>query len=451
MVPAVPVLSFSDAAHLLSRAGTGGTRAAVQALVGQERAVAVQLALATPAAEPASDTPGRLAQPEVDNEAEYQLWIDMVHTWCDRLARTGSPIVEKMTLFWHGHFVSEQRKLYDSRRLWQQNQLFRNWGLGNFHDLVQAVAINPAMLRYLDNAFNTKGKPQENWARESMELFTMGVDQYTQADVVDVARAWTGHGLVDPNKFTGQTYMFRADKHDDGQKTIFGITKNWNGPEVLTEICNGSKRDTMARFIAAKVWSFLAYPNPDAGIVNSLAASFVASNLSIGELVRAVFLHDAFWSPQARNGLVRAPAEFVAVVLRGINRPASDVNPQWYMSGMGQELFSPPNVSGWRPNGYWMSTAAVSARSTFARQVMWGAFDSKRGWNFPVGLDKFKPTSGLSNEQLVAMMFEQFGVFEPTPGSTAPLVEWLAANRSKWYAAHTVFVGVLTTPDVHLA
>jgi uncharacterized protein (DUF1800 family) len=444
------VLDFRDAAHLLRRAGFGGRRSDVDALVGLQLGAAVQRVLSAPAAQSSTDTPGRLAQPEVDGENEYQLWVDLVQYWLDRMAALGSPVQEKLTLFWHGHFVSEQNKLYDSRRLWMQNQLFRRDGMGGFETLLQRVAIDPAMLMYLDNAFNTKGNQQENWAREVMELFTLGVDQYSQDDVVANARAWTGHGLADPWRDSGRTYVFRADKHDGDPKTIFGITRNWNGPEVLTEICRGGKRDVMARFIAAKVWSFIAFPNPPAGIVNDLAVTFVNTGLSITELVRAVFHRPEFWSDQARHGLVRSPAEYVAAVMRGVNRPAADLNPQWYMAGMGQELFNPPNVSGWKPNGYWLSTAAASARLTFGRNVMWRAMDPAKGWGFPVVPATVK-NSGYSNEQLVTMALEAFGVFEPQPATVATLVEYVAANRQRWYCAHNLFMGVLACPEMHLA
>lgn len=447
----MPSLTPSDASHLLRRAGVGGRRADIDALVGLERSVAVDRVLNAPVPQPATDTPGRLAQPEVDGEAEYQLWVDMVQYWLDRLAGAGSPIREKLTLFWHGHFVSAQSKLYDSRRLWNQNQLFRREGMGDFLTLLQHVAVDPAMLRYLDNCFNTKASPQENWAREVMELFTLGVDQYTQADVVANARAWTGHGLVNPYAFDGQTYQFTPSRHDDGQKTLFGITRNWNGPDVLTEICTGAKRTTMASFIAAKVWSFFAAPNPDSSIVAALANTFLNSGLSIKELVRAVFLRDEFWSPAVRNGLVRSPAEYVAAVMRAVNRPAADVNPQWTLGGMGQQLFDPPNVSGWRPNGYWLSTSAVSARATFARNVMWSAMNTSKGWGFPVTPAMCGSKSGYSNEQLVTMMLNAFGVYEPTTATTATLVEYAAANRKEWFLAHNLFVAVASCPEMHLA
>jgi len=444
-------LTFSDAAHLLRRAGVGGRRAEIEALVGLERSVAVGQVLDAAAPTAASDTPGSLAIPEVDGEPEYTLWVDMVQYWLDRLAGAGSPIQEKLTLFWHGHFVSEQSKLYDSRRLWNQNQLFRRAGMGRFDDLLQQVAIDPAMLRYLDNCFNTKASPQENWAREVMELFSLGVDQYTQDDVVANARAWTGHGLLKPYAFDGQVYVFAAERHDFGQKTIFGITKDWNGPDVLTEICTGVKQTTMASFIAAKVWSFFAAPNPDPSIVAGLATRFLTSGLSIKELVRAVFLHDAFWSSGVRNGLVRAPAEYVAVVMRAVNRPALDLNPQWFMAGMGQQLFDPPNVSGWRPNGYWLSTAAVSARATFARNVMWNAMSAAKGWGFPVTPAMCASNSGYTNQQLVTAMLEAFGVYEPTPATNATLLDYTAANRTQWYLAHNLFVATACAPEMQLA
>lgn len=453
-------LTFDEAAHLLRRAGFGGRRAEVQALVGLTLDAAITKVLTAPVPQAPSDKPGPLhAAAEVEGENEYLMWVEMTQYWLDRMAKHGSPIREKLTLFWHGHFVSEQSKLYDSRRLWRQNQLFRRDGMGSFETLLQRVAIDPAMLLYLDNAYNTKGNQQENWAREVMELFTLGVDQYTQDDVVANAKAWTGHGLVNPWEDGGRTYQFRADLHDTSTKTIFGITRNWNGPEVLTEICTGSrgggKRTTMARFIAAKVWSFFAYPNPEAAVVNALADVFIAKGLSVTELVRAVFKRPEFWSAKARDGLVRSPVEYVVAVMRGVGRDAKDVNPQWYLGGMGQEPFNPPNVSGWRPNGYWLSTAAASARLSFARNVMWRALSAEHGWNFPVTGEVVRAKDGAgyrySNEQLVTMVLEAFGIFAPSAATRATLVEYVAANRTAWYCANNLFMGALACPEMHLA
>ena len=440
-------MSGADAAHLLRRAGFGGSTGEIGALTGVERASAVDHVLNVGVNPPASNTPGGLAHPETENESEYQLWLDLVQYWLDRMATVPSPLQEKMVLFWHGHFVSEHRKLNDSRRLWQQNQLFRAHALGDFEALTQAVAVDPAMLLYLDNAFNEAGDPQENFARELMELFTLGVDQYSQADVVDVARAWTGHGLAHKWEDWGRYYQFHGDRHDYGQKTIFGIPGAWDGPGVIHEICAGARSAVMARFIATKVWSFFAYPNPPSWVIDAIAPAFAATR-SISGLVRAVFLHDEFWSATARNGLVRSPAEYVVTTMRSTGRSAADLDPQWWMEAMGQMLFNPPNVSGWRPNGYWISTAAVSARSTWARHVAWAVVDT----SFPINYANFKANSGYTNAQLVDLGFRTFGITEPAASTRALLQSWLDGGaRSKWYAAPNIVVALMSTPDFNLA
>jgi len=392
----------------------------------------------------ATSTPGRHANPETENESEYELWIDMVQYWLDRMATVPSPLQEKMTLFWHGHFVSEIGKVYDSRRLWQQNQVFRAHALGDFEALTQAVAVDPAMLLYLDNAFNEAGDAQENFARELMELFTLGVDQYSQADVVDVARAWTGHGLAHKWEDWGRYYQFHADRHDAGPKTIFGIPAAWDGPQVIHEICAGSRAATMARFIATKVWSFFAYPDPPSSVIDAIAPAFAASR-SIGGLVRAVFMHDEFWGATARNGLVRSPAEFVVATLRATGRPAADLDPQWWMEAMGQELFQPPNVSGWRPNGYWISTSGVSARASWARHVCWQVVDT----GFALGYEGVKTGT---NADLVQRAFDVFGITEPAASTRSILEGWLNDGaRGRWWTAPNLIVAVMSTADFNLA
>lgn len=444
----MPTLSRSDAAHLLRRVGFGGSAAEITALTGLERAVAVERVLDTSANPPTTDTPGGHTQPEREGENEYELWRDMSQYWLDRMATVPAPVQEKMTLFWHGHFVSEQDKLYDARRLWRQNQTQRSLALGDFEALAQAMAIDPAMLAYLDNAYNVKGQPQENFARELMELFTLGVDQgYTQADVVEVARAWTGHGLVDPGTDAGRAYRFRAERHDAGSKTIFGITRAWDGPEVISEICRGARRDTMARFIARKVWAFLAHPEPSAALVGRLATAFVAANLEIKALVRAVVLEDEFWSAAARNGLVRSPMEYAVAVLRSTGRRATEVNPQWYLDGMGQDPFNPPNVSGWRPNGYWLSTSALSARASFARHVA-GAVWQRPDFALNRSLVEDR---ARSDDAVVQAGFDAFGITDPTPATRRTLVTWLGPRRREWYATVNLITGLLSSPDFNLA
>ena len=254
------------------------------------------------------------------------------------------PLVEKMVLFWHNHFVSGQDKLYDMGLLYTQNQLFRQHALGDYHALVQGMAIDPAMLWYLDNAENVAGREQENFAREVMELFTMGQGNYTEADVITMARAWTGHNVSDD----GRRYQFRSTRHDNGTKVLFdGAPTNWDGPATLTEILRGSRAVPASRFITAKLFSYLAYPVPVTDpLVATLADGFRANDLSILWLVREILRSDAFWSPTARYALVRNPTEWFVAGMEALGLPPSQCHPEWWMEGTGQQLFYPPNVAG---------------------------------------------------------------------------------------------------------
>src|SRR4051812_48255893 len=271
----------SAVAHLLRRAGFGGSSAEIAALAPLDIKVIVDKVVDPSRALPLPDPP-LLA----DTEAGYwERYVAMSSAWFERMrtAPVGDALVEKLTLFWHGHFCSSLEKVGDHQAMWNQNNVFRAMGMGSFRDLAQAVAVDPAMLRYLDNDRNVKGSPNENFARESMELFTLGVNQYTQDDVVAVARAWTGHSYDKEG-----VYTFFPKRHDTAAKTIFGITKAWDGPEVLDEILLGSKQAISARFIATKLWSFLAYPAPEPAVVDAIVAPYVASGLSIAALLKAI-------------------------------------------------------------------------------------------------------------------------------------------------------------------
>ena len=183
-----------------------------------------------------------------------------------------------MTLFWSNHFVSSFDKVYDARAMWDQVQLYRSLALGNFRTLCHQMALTVAMLEYLDNATNAAGSPNQNFARELIELMTLGPGNYTEADVDASARAWTGHGIDD--SVQPRRYVFRPTWHDNGTKTFFGTTKNWDGPAIIDEILdNPAKRTIMARFICRKLWGWFAYAKPADAVINGLADVFVANNL----------------------------------------------------------------------------------------------------------------------------------------------------------------------------
>ncbi len=410
---------IANVAHLLRRAGFGGSQAQVAALAAQPWATTVDQLLDFSSA-PADVPPAYLTDPNAgDWEKEYQLqqW------WIDRMVTSPTPLQEKLTLFWHGHFATANYKVTDMLLMYQQNALFRANAKGNFRDLVQALSIQPAMLIWLDNDPNEKGRPNENFARELMELFTLGVDEYSQDDVVASARAWTGHNTLQEDR---EQYHFYPSRHDTGMKTFMGVTQNWDGPDIIDFILgtDPTHKQIAANFIATKLWTFFAYPDPEPDVVTALANAFLANDLSIEDLVRAIFMHPNFVSPQAMNGLVRSPVEWVAACLRVVNVTGEDANPQWYMGDMGQALFEPPNVSGWRPNEYWLTTSQLWSRANFVNYLIWQN-------NANTTLNDIL---GMTVPDAIQRGFDVFGIDSPSAHTRTNLEAWLTTQRADTHA-----------------
>jgi uncharacterized protein (DUF1800 family) len=427
----------SDVAHLLRRAAFGGTKAEIAALAVFDLPTIVDKILDTTNA-PADVPPASFSNPNIGN---WERLMDLVHWWLDRMATSPTPIVEKMTLFWHGHFTSSEDAVNSSIWLHDQNALFRRRALGDLRLLTQEMALQPAMLQYLDNRSNTKYGAQQNFARELMELFTMGVGNYTETDVAEVARAWTGHTINWPGDF----YEFRADFHDIANKTIFGVTKNWDGPDVIDAIFTvPAKRTATATNIVAKLWTFFAYPNPSASLVAALAAAFEAANFDIKSLLRVIFLRPEFYSATARNALVRSPTEFVVAVLRCTGLAAVDVHPEWFDDRMGQALFFPPNVAGWKNNSYWLTTSTLAARAEFADHVN-SRLDT-------LGLHPLASASTMTVAQVVDAVVTILDV-DITAGTRTVLTDWVTRTRAganRWTLKRLVVLALLA-PEFHVA
>jgi uncharacterized protein (DUF1800 family) len=425
-----------DAAHLLRRAGFGGSSAEIDILAASyDWAAAVERMLDT------SMVPPVVRPPTLDDPTAkaYERWVAATQWWVQRMATTPAPLAERMVLFFHNHFVSSVDKV-DVNLVFDQLELFRTGGLGNYHDLVQRVAIDPAMLLYLDNAANVAGAANENFAREVMELFTMGNFTFAESDVISMARAWTGHGLDG----TRRRYEYHADKHDGGTKTLFGISRNWNGPGALTEVVTGSKKQVAAEFLTAKLWSYLAYPKPAATLVTQLATAFIASGYSLKALVRAILLHPEFRAPAARRALVRNPIEWMVAGQKAVKLPATLTHPEWFLSYMGQEPFKPPNVAGWKQNAYWISTSAYWARGAWAGHIRW---EASRAGLF-TGIEKLTPAAA------VQLGFDRFGIVEPEPQTRRVLEAWVTSERlagRAWAVHPNLITLLLLSPDFQVA
>jgi uncharacterized protein (DUF1800 family) len=435
------VPTAADIAHLLRRTGFGGDAADIATLAAQPLSQTVDHLLDFSAAT-ADPQPAFLTDPTLgDWQREYllQQW------WLDRMATTTCPLQEKLALFWHGHFATENNKVGDMLLMYQQNSLFRHAGGGNFRDLVHSMSLQPAMLLYLDNDPNVVGQPNENFARELMELFTLGVDQYSQFDVEASARAWTGFNTLDSDR---EQFNFYPDRHDSGMKTFMGVTRDFDGPGIIDFILseNTVKKMTAARFIAKEVWTFFAYPAPEATLLDAITQAFYDSDLDVTTLLRTMFNRPEFYSVSAYQGLVRSPVEWVVALLRALGMTAEATNPQWWMSDMGQQLFEPPNVAGWKNNAYWLSTTALWARANFARYLTWLADNA--GF--------LNQVPGLSVTDAVQAAFDAFGVDSPSTATRNHLQDWLTGQRAAsdqwtdWQFINLITLTMLS-PDFNLA
>jgi uncharacterized protein (DUF1800 family) len=358
-------------AHLYRRAGFGARPDELDAAAARGyEATVVRLLEPHPGPDPVAPPALVVTDPSVlagaqRPETQRQLRSDtetLILWWLDRMA-LANPLPEKLALLWHGHFATAIQKVRLAAFMHRQNQIFRSLGAGSFEALTQAVAKDPAMLIWLDSNTNKKGHPNENFARELLELFTLGIGNYSEDDVKEAARCFTGWTL---DRASG-AFAFHAPQHDDGSKTVLGQSGTFGGEDVITRI---TRAPASAAFVVAKVWSHLAYPvTPSDPVVPGLVRAY-AADLDIGKLVRAVFLHPQFVSAQARTGLVKQPIEFVVGALRATGlKPSAHADVIPLLTAMGQTPFEPPSVGGWPQNGYWLSTAAALARLRFAAAV----------------------------------------------------------------------------------
>lgn len=379
------------AAHLYRRAGFGGspddvTRAAA---AGMHAAVDGFIRFADTSALPAQpqlvdDRPNRAqlklllaaqqpggAAPSDDALVQARKALGRSHlrnliamqTWfIDRMIGTPAPLQEKMTLFWHGHFTSAYQKGIPAQALVDQNNLYRTHALGNVRDLTLAVSQDPAMLRYLDNAQNNKSHPNENYARELMELFTLGIGNYTETDVRESARAFTGWGL-------DRDFNFRdfPARHDTGTKTFLGKTGNFDGRDILEIIF---AQPAAPRWFAKKLLEYFVYSDPEPGLIDAVAALIRKNDFNLQPVMSTVLRSNVFFSDRAYRALVKSPIEFVVGSYQLFGIEQTDNVALGALRRMGQILFVPPNVKGWDGGAAWLNSQTVLTRENFASSLM---------------------------------------------------------------------------------
>ena len=400
--------TYERAAHLLERAGFGGTPAQIERLaqMSPQEAVAsfvdymhadnshlpafeesgfwepsfkdfpVSRPAATELAERSGEAMGVRVKPSGDrplqpvtNRFFYWLRATVLETrrlafwWLDRMVRSNRPLEEKMTLFWHGHFATSEEKLRDYRKMQLQLDTLRKGATGNFGDLLIAVAKDPAMLVFLDAAQNVKGAPNENFGREVMELFTMGVGNYTEDDIREAARAFTGWGNDD------LTFVVDPDKHDGGTKRFLGREGNFSGEDILRIIL---EQKQTATYIASALYRFFVRDQLSPDFAERLGDLLRDNSYEIAPFLATIFLSEDFYSEASVGTHIKSPTELLVSTYRklGLSELPGIPDPHTVCKTLGQVLLYPPTVAGWGEGRSWITPGLLYERANFAREVM---------------------------------------------------------------------------------
>ena len=448
------------AAHLLRRAGFGGTPSEIDDLHARGLEGAVS----------------RLVDYESIDVTAYELGLaaknynlanvrGMQQWFLDRMAFSPRPLEEKMTYFWNLHWTSGISKVRGTTLILNQNKTERQYAVAKFDDLVLKISQDPAELVWLDNWLNRAGRPNENYARELMELYTLGIGRYSETDVREVARAltgWTVQNYRQADNYNGATFLDNPAVHDAGSKTILGQTGNWDGLDAIRIILDYSDSDgsVSGRFLGAKLWTFFAYEDPPSHVVAVLRDVYVAANHSVREVVRAILLHPEFYEAHTRKTWVRSPAEYAVASVRMVEAQTDFATPANSLSGMGQVLFNPEDAKGWDWGPSWMNTGTLFARSTMSN-----AMSTNRG---STGT-RFDPNRLLAGrdastaEKVVDILADRLNVEDVSSRVRGAWIEYVNANddgsRGNWTntpanvdkKVRGLVHLMLTSPAFHLA
>jgi uncharacterized protein (DUF1800 family) len=433
-------VSFEDAAHLLRRLGFGGSPDQINRIPLKTREKAVDALLNIQS---------------IDNSALENLLTknfnpkkftpndDLQMWWVVRMVLTARPFEEKMTLFWHNHFATSLVKV-PYPLMYLQNQMLRASVVDRFDSLVLKVSQDPAMLVWLDGVTSSAGDPNENYARELQELFTMGTHDvvtgeanYTEQDVKEIARAFTGWRFtIKDGKKPKAVFSVDDSQHDNGSKVIYGQQANFSGEDVVSVIC---ARRATARFLVKKIFEFFVYPLGDSAAdhatIEKFADVYFSTDHSIQELLRAIFTSDEFFGPQARFALVKSPADLIAGTIRtlatsynpgNLSEGDFDLNDQFRRIGL--DLLNPFDVSGWKLNLGWLNTSTVLERYNFANGLISNRDFSKRAIGARVNSNALKPHCDPSAETTVTNFLQLLGPLQVSDETVNMLATYLQTD-----------------------
>jgi len=409
--------SIPLAYHLLVRAGFGGTPSELAAFhqLGLEAAVDLLLSKTAPAplfeewteteSLRATEQAARESRRSGDIKETQRLSIEVQKerrrqtlalrdAWLNRMVTTEQRVCEKLTLFWHGHFATSIQKVKEAEWMWLQNETFRSHGIGTFGDLAKAVSRDPAMIRWLDLERSSATAPNENFARELLELFTLGEGHYSEADIKEAARAFTGYRTDrDSGKFRLSPVF-----HDAGQKAFMGESAAFDGDGIVDVILENRQ---CGRFLGRRIWEFFAGIEPTPQFEKLLGDTFKQGDYEVRPFLKRIFLSKLFYSPRLVSAQIKSPVQWLVQACRSLEvaPPPPRIAGTW-LENLGQQLFAPPNVRGWEGGRSWMSASTITARANYAgdlvgtsrgsrpdkRMKFWAPADPTR-WTEVVGAD----------------------------------------------------------------
>ena len=439
-------------AHLMRRAGFGANREQIgmHANAGYQNTVE---ALLNPGEEDRMDDHLiRRFHPELSGmmgpNAPGQNWLY-------RMATTSAPLREKMALFWHGIFATGYAKVIHGKALSDQTRMFRTFGMGSFKDLLIQLSKDPAMIIWLDNQDNHNGAINENFGRELLELFTMGVGNYTERDIKECARAFTGWTIANreymelrsqrdsdwPYGRIAWHFKYHPEDHDDGEKEFLGQRGRFNGEDIIHIIC---QQEATARFISRHLYSFFVSDeppvpewrytpptNPEA--IDELTRVYFDSNYDISAMLKALFNSSYFQSQDSWYSKVKSPVELVAGVLRltgEFNRPRREIIDRYFQASyMGQFLNNPPSVEGWHQGTDWLDTGTLVERVNFASQQIGDS--TKPGIQAMIERIASTPNNVASPENLISVCLEEMGVISVEEDTMKVLIDFASQGHDQ--------------------
>jgi uncharacterized protein (DUF1800 family) len=380
---------------------------------------------------------GSPADPDFESTSDYMAserslpagtpGVQLAAWWLSRMLRTPHPLREKVSLFWHNHFATSLAKVQNARSMLGQYRLVYRHALGDFRAMLREMTLDPAMMVWLDTVASKKGKPNENYARELMELFSLGIGHYTEHDIREAAKAFTGYEVKDGKG------VLNAKEHDDGEKTVLGKTGHWKAEDIVRIMLD---QPACPRFIVRKMVRFLVSESDAFGpdVLDPLAEQYRKSGFDTGKLVETILRSDLFFSPAAYRQKVKAPVEFAVGIVRGLEGNVGPLRLAEALESLGQVLFAPPSVKGWDGGPAWLNGQSLLFRQNLALALT-STEDNRFGRRCdPV--TALKKHGRETDEQVVDFLLGVFLQNDVSADARAKMLDYLASAKKLKYPVY---------------